>query len=94
MNDSVVATREAVAALRAAVRRLCNDYGDTLGVRRLTSDVDRFVADLAELGPPAPGHRPCPPAHDLEEIPDTPYDDSMWSDAEHEGVGAPGRRAP
>ena len=25
---------------------------------------------------------------------DEPYDESMWSDAEHEGFGAPDRRAP
>jgi hypothetical protein len=30
----------------------------------------------------------------LEEISDEPYDESMWSDAEHEGFGAPDRRAP
>lgn len=31
---------------------------------------------------------------ELEEISDEPYDESMWSDAAHEGLGAPDRRAP
>jgi hypothetical protein len=31
---------------------------------------------------------------ELEEISDEPYDESMWSDDAHEGLGAPGRRAP
>ena len=68
--------------------------GTRSGIQRLTSDVSRFAADLDELGPPAPGHRPAPAPEDLEEIPDEPYDESMWSDAEHEGFGAPDRHAP
>ena len=95
-NDAVGAAKEAVAVLKAAVQRVANEYGDTLGVRRLTSDVERFAADLEELGAPAPGHRPGPAPDDLEEIPDEPYDESMWSDAETEGYGSAtlGRRAP
>ena len=93
-QDAVGATKQAVAALKAAVARVRNDYGDTLGVRRLTSDVERFAADLEELGSPAPRHRPAPAPDELEEISDEPYDQSMWSDAEHEGFGAPDRHAP
>jgi hypothetical protein len=93
-HDALGATQDAVAALKAAVSRLRNEYGDTLGIRRLASDVERFAADLDELGSPAPGHRPGPAPHELEEISDEPYDESMWSDAEHEGFGAPDRRAP
>jgi hypothetical protein len=93
-QDAVGATKEAVAALKAAVARVSAEYGDTLGVRRLKSDVERFAADLDELGTPAPGHRPGPAPDELEEISDEPYDESMWSDAEHEGFGAPDRRAP
>jgi hypothetical protein len=93
-EDAQRAAREAIAALDAAVARLRREHGDTLGIQRLVSDVSRFAADLAELGPPAPGHRPAPAPEDLEEIPDEPYDESMWSDAEHEGFGAPDRHAP
>jgi hypothetical protein len=83
--DAVDATREAVAALKAAVDRLRREYGDTLGIRRITSDVERFLTDLDELGDPEPGHRPQPDPDKLEEIPDVPYDESMWADAEGEG---------
>jgi hypothetical protein len=83
--DAVDATREAVAALQAAVDRLRREYGDTLGIRRITSDVERFLADLNELGDPEPGYHPQPPPDQLEEIPDVPYDESMWADAEGEG---------
>ncbi len=57
-NDAVGATREALTTLAAAVLRVRNEYGDTLGVRRLTSDIDRLQADLDELGDPKPGHTP------------------------------------
>ncbi|MGH3354378.1 MAG: hypothetical protein ACRDOJ_00685 [Nocardioidaceae bacterium] len=91
---SVEEVRDAVQRLTRAVEHLRNEYGDTLGVRRLTSDVQRFRADLDELGDPVPGHRPAPPLDELEEIPDNEYDASMWSDAEQEGFGAPDRHAP
>jgi hypothetical protein len=88
-NDAVGATREAITSLAAAVLRVRHEYGDTLGVRRLTSDVDRLQADLDELGDPQPGHRPGVKPEDLMEIPDAPYDESMWQDAQSEAQHAP-----
>jgi hypothetical protein len=93
-HTSVVGVKEALLRLNEAVARLCAEYGDTLGTRRLTSDVQRLGADLDELGDPQPGHRPGPNFEDLEEIPDREYDASMWSDADQEGFGAPDRHAP
>lgn len=93
-DQALRVTREAVTSLATAVARLRQEYGNTLGMARLSSDVDRFTADLDELGPPAPGHQRGLAPEDLLEIPDEPYDDSMWVDAEHEGFGAPDRRAP
>jgi hypothetical protein len=92
-QDSKAAFAAAIAALESALSRLRDDYGESLGVRRLAADVRRLSDDLADLGDPLPGH---PPAdnHDLEEIPDVPYDRSMWQDAEDEGFGAPDRHAP
>ena len=83
-EDSVAAARKALTALASAVLRVRNEYGDTLGVRRLTSDVDRLNADLDELGEPKPGHRPGVSPEDVVEIPDDPYDESMWHDAQSE----------
>jgi hypothetical protein len=83
-QDSVGATREALTTLAAAVLRLRTEYGDTLGVRRLTSDVDRLAEALDLLGDPQPGHRPGVDSADMIEIPDDPYDEAMWQDAQSE----------
>ena len=83
-HDSVGATREALTTLAAAVLRLKAEYGDTLGVRRLTSDVDRLAEALDQLGDPLPGHRPGVDSADMIEIPDDPYDEAMWQDAQSE----------
>ncbi len=88
MSDPVQETHEAIARLTVAIRGIQEQYGDTLGVRRLTSDVDRLSADLEELGHPAPGHHPPVSPDDREVIPDDPYDDSMWGDAESESSRA------
>ena len=91
-QDAVTSVRGALARLDTAVGALRLEYGDTLGTRRLTSDLRRLAEDLTELGGPAAGHRrPPSPA---EEIPDAPYDRGTWTDAEDEGFGAPDRRAP
>mgnify|MGYP006178420759 CR=1 FL=1 len=87
-QDPVAATRAALTSLAAAVLRVRNEYGDTLGVRRLTSDVDRLQADLDELGDPQPGHRPVVAPEEMTEIPDDPYDESMWHDAQSEAQHA------
>jgi hypothetical protein len=87
-NDAVGATREALTTLAATVLRVRNEYGDTLGVRRLTSDIDRLHADLDELGDPKPGHTPGVDKDELIAIPDDPYDESMWQDAQSEAQHA------
>ncbi len=83
-QDAVGSTREALTSLAAAVLRIRNEYGDTLGVRRLTSDVDRLNESLDQLGEPMPGHRAGVRPDELIEIPDDPYDESMWQDAQSE----------
>jgi hypothetical protein len=83
-QDAVGATREALTTLAAAVLRVRREYGDTLGVRRLTSDVDRLNESLDQVGDPQPGHRPQVSPDELIEIPDDPYDESMWQDAQSE----------
>jgi hypothetical protein len=92
-SESRDAVAAAITTLESAVTRLRGVYGNTLGVRRLASDVARLTDDLEELGEPQPGLLPAP-AGPLETIPDTPYDPSMWAGAEDEGLGAPDRHAP
>ena len=93
-HSAVAGVRQAILQLEQALQQLRAEYGDTLGVRRVTSDVRRLGDDLDELGEPRPGHSPAPRLEDLEEIPDREYDASMWSGAEQEGFGAPDRHAP
>ena len=87
-HDAVASTREALTRLAAAVLVLRNEYGDTLGVRRLTADVDRLAESLDLLGEPQPGHSPDVSAADIVVIPDDPYDESMWHDAQSESQHA------
>jgi hypothetical protein len=87
-DDSVAAARSALTSLAAAVLRVRNEYGDTLGVRRLTSDVDRLQADLDELGSPSPSSRPPVAPEARIPIPDEPYDEGMWHDAQSEAQHA------
>lgn len=93
-NSAVASAQHALEVLHARAGGIGQEYGDTPGGRRLVSDVARSSDDLAELGPPDPHHRPGPVPEELEEIPDVEYDASLWTDAEHQGFGAPGRRAP
>jgi hypothetical protein len=93
-NTTVAAAQRALGQLHSTIGKLSQEYGDTLGVRRLVSDVARLSDDLAELGPPDHRRRPGPVPEELEEIPDVEYDASMWTNAEREGFGAPDRRAP
>ena len=82
--DATGLTREALTRLAAAVLQVRNEYGDTLGVRRLTADVDRLAESLDLLGDPQPGHRPVVSEDEMILIPDDPYDESMWHDAQTE----------
>ena len=82
--DAVRAARDALTGLAASVLQIRTEYGDTLGVRRLTSDVDRLAEALDQLGDPQPGHRPGISDSQIIVIPDDPYDESMWHEAESE----------
>jgi hypothetical protein len=85
--------RHAVTELQSAVRLLRASWGDSLGVRRVTSDVDRLLDDLNEIGEPlTASEREAAASPTLEVIPDVDYDRSFWMDAEDEGLGAVDRR--
>ena len=86
-QEAVAAAKAAIDSLTAAAARVANEYGETLGVRRLLSDVSRLKDDLLELGDPKPGHRPGVSPDEIVEIDDSPYDDNLWdagdSEAQH-----------
>ncbi|MGH8867997.1 MAG: hypothetical protein ACRDYU_08385 [Actinomycetes bacterium] len=85
--EALAAVRRALAELERAVELIRSGYGDTLGVRRLRSDVRRLGEDLDELGPPGGGMAQPLPGQPLEVVPDGDYDPSLWADAEDEGLG-------
>jgi hypothetical protein len=87
-QEPVAATRAAITHLAAAVLRVRNEYGDTIGVRRLTADVDRVLEDLDHLGSPQRTSRPPVAPEEKIPIPDEPYDESMWQDAQTEAQHA------
>ncbi|MFJ7267495.1 hypothetical protein ACIQV3_12740 [Streptomyces sp. NPDC099050] len=68
-----------------AVRRNLNEL--VRSVERL----EREVANTARQGSAA--SRP-PGEGAMVSVPDTPYDSALWTDADDEGLGARGRRAP
>ncbi len=94
-TDEIGAIRTALGDLERACNALRHRAGDSLGVRRLCTDVRRISEDLAEIGPlpppePAP---PRPPAHGnaavgpLEVVGDDETYPHTWHDADDEGVG-------
>jgi hypothetical protein len=57
-NTAVAAVRRALEALHTSTGKLGQEYGDTLGARRLVSDVARLSDDLAGWGHPTPAADP------------------------------------
>lgn len=90
MDPDLAHVRRALLELERAVGRLQAHHTETLGVRRLVSDVRRLIDDLDEIGdlPPAPAVASAEPR--LHYVSDTPYPPDLWHDADDEGLG--GRR--
>jgi hypothetical protein len=85
MSDLVNAhaLHHAVDSLAQAVRTVSAQAGDVPAVRRLLNDVERIRIDAADCDQL---HAVAVPRQ-LEIIPDTPYDESMWKDVDDEGLG-------
>ncbi|MCJ0871300.1 hypothetical protein [Streptomyces sp. AP-93] len=68
---------------------------DLTAVRRnlneLVRSVEQLEKDVARQAPAA--SRPAGEGA-MVSVPDTPYDSSLWTDADDEGLGARDRRAP
>lgn len=84
-GDDAAAEQSAITVATGLSQNCGYTFGSLRLVPSLPSD------DLAELGP---HNRPGRVPGELEETPDVEYDASMWTDTEHEGFGAPDRRAP
>lgn len=68
---------------------------DLTAVRRnlneLVRSVERLEQDVARQSPTAPR---TPDPDRMVTVPDTPYDSTLWTDTDDEGLGARDRRAP
>ncbi len=80
----------ALAQLRTGVGALRARYGDVAEVRRIDNDLERLEIDVADLSTvnPAPMQRHGgTKQREMVEVPDTPYDSSLWRDVDEEGMG-------
>jgi hypothetical protein len=102
LQDDLTAVQRCVDDLVRTVGKLEQQIGESaqgglagLDVRRVRTDADHLRESVALLraAVPAPGIAPGK-RPDLVTIPDTPYDSSLWTDSDDEGLGAHDRRAP
>jgi hypothetical protein len=94
LHDDLTDIQRRVDDLARAVRRLPPGACAGPDLRRVTADTEHLRESVALLrattaGPPAPG-----PVPHLVDVPDTPYDRSLWTDSDDEGLGARDRHAP
>ncbi|CAL9518406.1 hypothetical protein SUDANB58_03794 [Streptomyces sp. enrichment culture] len=91
--DELTSVQRCLDDLSRSVGRLEQQLGSGgLEIRRVRTDADHLresVALLRQAASAAPRTRP-----DLVTISDTPYDLSLWTDSDDEGLGARDRRAP
>ncbi|MFD0416146.1 hypothetical protein [Streptomyces sp. NPDC127108] len=104
LHDDLTAIQRCVDDLVRTVGRV-EQHADAelagVDFRRVRMDTDHLRESVALLraaaaSASAPQAPPAPPKArpDLVTIPDTPYDRSLWTDSDDEGLGARDRRAP
>lgn len=97
LHDELTDISHCLDRLDRAVRRLAEEAGDGLEIRRIRTDAAHLRESVALLGDPAGAARPARPqvpGPDLITIPDAPYDSALWTDSDDEGLGARDRHAP
>ncbi|AQT74237.1 MULTISPECIES: hypothetical protein [Streptomyces] len=68
---------------------------DLTAVRRNLDELTRKVERLEQQAAAARGKpAPAPDPSRMVPVPDTPYDSTLWTDSDDEGLGARDRRAP
>ena len=94
VHDDLTSVRRCLDELTRSVRRLEQQLGGSgLEIRRVRTDADHLRESIALLGEAA-ADLAKPRRPDLVTIPDTPYDSSLWTDSDDEGVGSRDRHAP
>ncbi len=79
----IAALNNAVEQLEQVIQGVAAQAGDVPAVRRLRNDVERIKIDLSDCSQ----LHSVAPARQLEIIPDTPYDESLWQGVDDEGLG-------
>ena len=94
VHDDLTSVQHCLDDLFRSVGRLEQQLGGGLEMRRVRADADHLRESVALLREsacgPAAAKRP-----ELVPVPDTPYDSSLWTDSDDEGLGAhhgPGHR--
>ncbi len=77
--------RRSIEQLRQSVTRVRDAFGDGPEVRRLVNDLERLEIDATELASTEPVRQTSVLEHVV--VPDTPLDETMFSDADDEGLG-------
>ncbi|MBC9726949.1 hypothetical protein [Streptomyces sp. TRM68367] len=98
VHDDLTSVQRSLDDLFRSVGRLEKQIGSGgLEMRRVRADINhlRESVELLREAAGEPGEKPAAPKRpDLVTIPDTPYDPSLWTDSDDEGLGARDRRAP
>ncbi|EST32266.1 hypothetical protein [Streptomyces roseochromogenus] len=94
VHDDITSVQRSLDDLNRSLGRLEHQLGSGgLEMRRVRLDADHLRESLALLretaAAPAEPRRP-----DLVTISDKPYDFSLWTDTDDEGLGARDRHAP
>ncbi|MFF0220970.1 hypothetical protein [Streptomyces sp. NPDC004629] len=95
VHDDLTSVQRNLDDLLRSVGRLEQQLGSGGGLemRRVRADADHLRESVALLREAAPGLTP-PRRPDLVTISDAPYDISLWTDSDDEGLGARDRHAP
>ncbi|MEV6952432.1 hypothetical protein [Streptomyces sp. NPDC051183] len=67
---------------------------DLSAVRRNLDELTRKVEQLEQRAERQKPPAAAPDPSRMVTVPDTPYDSSLWTDSDDEGLGARDRRAP
>ncbi|RXS73165.1 hypothetical protein EST92_22370 [Streptomyces sp. TM32] len=97
LKDDLTAVERSLDDLARTVGKLEAQLGTCLDIRRVRSDTDHLRESLGLLKQSAATDRPPRPGAatiEMVTISDAPYDSTLWTDAEDEGLGSRNGHAP
>ncbi|MDT0462840.1 MULTISPECIES: hypothetical protein [Streptomyces] len=94
VHDELTSVQRCLDDLYRSVGRLEQQLGGGgLEIRRVRTDADHLRESVSLLREAADASRAAPRV-ELVTISDAPYDSSLWTDSDDEGLGARDRHAP